>query len=86
MASQTVNLGSSQANQQLVLGNTFMDDFKLLLGLLSDMSNALSTLIGVPPGAPLSPTLTLTSINLKSKCDTLAVGLDKYLSKTTKTS
>jgi hypothetical protein len=63
-----------------------MDDFKILLQLLSDTSNTLSQLVGVPVGAPLSPGLILNSINLADKCDKLSVSLDNYLSQTTKTS
>lgn len=86
LASSTVNLGSAQADQQVMLGNKFMDDFKILLQLLSNTSNTLSTLVGTVPGAPLSPALTVNAINLADKCNKLSVSLDDYLSKTTKTS
>ena len=86
LASKAVNLGSSQADQQLILGNKFMADFKILLQLLSDTSNTLTQLIGVPVGAPLSPTLILNAVNLADKCNKLSVSLDSYLSQTTKTS
>jgi len=86
LASKVVNLGSSQADQQLVLGNKFMADFKILLELLSTTSNTLSTLVSTVPGTPLSPSLTINAINLADKCNKLSVSLDNYLSKTTKTS
>ena len=86
LSSKAVNLGSAYADQQVILGNKFMDDFKILLQLLSDTSNTLSQLVGVPVGAPLSPGLILNSINLADKCDKLSVSLDNYLSQTTKTS
>jgi hypothetical protein len=86
LASPVVNLGSAQADQQLILGNKFMADFKILLELLSTTSNTLSTLVSTPPGTPLSPALTINAINLADKCNKLSVSLNTYLSTVTKTS
>jgi hypothetical protein len=85
IASPQILLGANNASQQLILGNKFMDDFKLLLELLQDVSDTLSNLVGVPPGAPLNPVLTLQAINLSSKCASLSNNLNSYLSNTTKT-
>lgn len=85
IASPQILLGANNASQQLILGNKFMDDFKLLLELLQDVSDTLSNLVGVPPGAPLNPVLTLQAINLSSKCASLSNNLSSYLSNTTKT-
>lgn len=86
VAANNVYLGTRQADQQLILGNKFMGDFKQLLELLQDVSNTLSLLVGVPPGAPLNPNLTLQATNLASKCAVLSSNLNSYLSTTTKTS
>ena len=63
-----VYLGSKNATESVLLGNSTIDLLRTLLIQLADLTNTLSLQIGVSPGAPLAPTntvaaLTTTTIN-----------------------
>jgi len=68
ISSNQIFLGSRDANESVLLGNSTVSLLRTLLIQLADLTNALSTQVGVPPGAPLAPTnitagLTTATIN-----------------------
>jgi hypothetical protein len=57
-----VYLGSKNATESVLLGNSTIDLLRTLLIQLADLTNTLSLQIGVSPGAPLAPTNTVAAL------------------------
>jgi len=79
-----VFLGSKNANESVLLGDSTIEILKTLLKELQTLTNILSTQVGVPPGTPLAPTNTqaaLTNITVTN----LLNQLEGLKSKTVKT-
>lgn len=72
-----VYLGSKNATESVLLGNTTVRLLNTLISELIQLTNALSLQIGVPPGAPLAPTNTqaaltnTTLLNLQAQLNNL---------------
>ena len=82
--SNNVYLGSKNATEPVLLGQSTIDLLQTLLQELSSLTNILSTQVGVPPGAPLAPTNTqaaATNITIQN----LLGQLNGLMSKSVKT-
>lgn len=73
-----VKLGGTNANQSLILGDNFIEDFKFLLQSLNILCNSLSTEPTLGPAA-------LSASSTKITIEKILKNLDSFLSKTTKT-
>lgn len=74
-----INLGARSANESVMLGNTFMNDFNLLLTSLQSLASQLT------PAASVAPNILAPIENVVSQCNKMKTSIEKYLSKTVKT-
>ena len=78
LVGQSVKLGSTNANQSVILGDTFIDGFKNLLTSLKQLTDAISNEPKLLQAAPAAITANQTISDLIGE-------LNNYLSKTVKT-
>ena len=88
LLSNRVNLGDLNANQSVVLGDDFMDQFELLLQNVSNLASALTTSLDWPGGAPVpSPNIPPIASTVQSQVGKImqVVKKGQLLSKVSKT-
>lgn len=74
-----INLGTRSANESVMLGDTFMKDFKLLLNSIQSLASQLT------PAASVAPNILAPIENVVNQCNKMKTNIEKYLSKTVKT-
>jgi hypothetical protein len=79
LTSEEINLGARRANESVILGNTFMKDFNLLLTSLQNLASQLT------PAAAIAPNIIAPIENIVTQCNVMKTNMEKYLSKTVKT-
>jgi hypothetical protein len=82
--STNVYLGSKDATESVLLGDTTVSLLKTLVQNLQSFTQICSTLVGVPPGAPLAP-LNAVASQLTTTLSQLSTNLDNIKSKYVKT-
>ena len=79
LTSEEVNLGARNANESVMLGDTFMKDFNILLTSLQSLASQLT------PAAAVAPNIIAPIENVIAQCNAMKTNMEKYLSKTVKT-
>jgi hypothetical protein len=82
--STNVYLGSKDATESVLLGDTTVSLLKTLVQNLQSFTQICSTLVGVPPGTPLAP-LNAVASQLTTTLSQLSANLDNIKSKYVKT-
>jgi hypothetical protein len=82
--STNVYLGSKDATESVLLGDTTVSLLKTLVQNLQSFTQICSTLVGVPPGTPLAP-LNAVASQLTTTLSQLSTNLDNIKSKYVKT-
>jgi len=82
--STNVYLGSKNATESVLLGDTTVSLLKILVQNLQSFTQICSTLVGVPPGTPLAP-LNAVASQLTTTLSQLSTNLDNIKSKYVKT-